>query len=144
MIHKWQYINTPKLCIVTSLHAIQYYDFSALIFTGIVIIKKYYNELLTSLPHDYMIMMQQLFKLSTSDRDDRIVPMADLIITCSNLQESMLSKTILDLLIIYAKNDYRLLGFSYLLENFIQDSKSSVIESFRNGRLNTIVINDRL
>ena len=80
-------------------------------------------------------MMQQLFKLSTSD--DRIAPMADLIITCSNLQESMLSKMILDLLIIYAKNDYRLLGFSYLLENFIQDSKSSVIESFRDGRLNT-------
>ena len=92
----------------------------------------HYNDLLTSLPHDYMIMMQQLFKLSNSD-DDRIAPMANLIIICSNSQESLSSKTILDLLIIYAKNDYRLLGFSYLLENFIQDSKSSVIESFRNG-----------
>ena len=79
-----------------------------------------------------MIMMQQLFKLSNSD-DDRIAPMANLIITRSNSLESLSSKTILDLLIINVNNDYRLLGFSYLLENFIHDSKSSVIELFRNG-----------
>ena len=90
-----------------------------------------------------MIMMQQLFKLSTSD--DTIAQMADLIITCSNSQESygLSSNIILNLMIIYAKNDYRLLGFSYLLEKFVQDLKSSVIESFRNGKLNTIVIKGR-
>ena len=78
-------------------------------------------------------MMQTLFRLSTDD--DRIAPMADLIVTYSKSQESLSSKMILDLLIIYVKNDYRLLGFSYLLENFIQDSKCSVIESFRQGWL---------
>ena len=77
-----------------------------------------------------MIKMQKFFRLTTND--DKTNPMAELIITCSNSEEPLSSKMILDLLIVCVKNDYRLLGLSYLLESFVQDS---VIESFRHGWL---------
>ena len=74
-------------------------------------------------------MMQELYRFST--KRDSFAPLTNLIKTCSN--ESLSKKMMLDLLIVDVNNDYRLLGFSYLLEKFVQDIKSSVIESFRNG-----------
>ena len=74
-------------------------------------------------------MMQELYRFST--KRDSFTSLANLITTCS--KESLSKKMMLHLLIIDVNNDYRLLGFSYLLEKFVQDTKSSVIESFRNG-----------
>ena len=47
MIHKWQYIDTSKLCIVTSLIAslvLEFYDFAILMNTNRLVVRMVYEK----------------------------------------------------------------------------------------------------
>jgi len=100
-------------------------------FIGITILMKYYNDLLTSLPKDYVITLHHFCKLMHITDDDKITKIADLVASCSNSKES--NRMILDMMILSLKNNYRLLGFSYALEKLVEGSKFAVIESLRVG-----------
>jgi len=95
------------------------------------LLRKYYNELWISLPENYLVTLQWLSKSEDIIDASNMTHLVDLAISCPNA--TMSNKIILDLLIFTAKNDFQLLGFSYLLEKIMQDSKLVVIQSFRNG-----------
>ena len=117
------------------------------IFTGLVVLKKHYDNLMTSVPKDYKIIIHMLSSLSGKSDDEVIASQGHLIAASLRLKESSAQEMILHSMIVYARNDYRLLGFSYLLENATQDPNSAAIESFRNGWLefnNTIDIELRI
>ena len=100
---------------------------------GAVLLRKHYNELWMSLPEDYIITLQKLYKPGKIIDVNKITGFIDLVISCPNAPLS--NKMILDILIFTAKSDTQLLGFSYLLEKLVQDSKVAVVKLFRNGWL---------
>ena len=101
-----------------------------MILIGITILKKYYDDLLTSLPKDHVITLHHFCKLMHIS-NDKITEIADLVASSSNSKES--NRVILDAMILSLKNDYWLLGFSYALEKLVEGSKFAVIESLRVG-----------
>ena len=84
------------------------------------------------LPEDHMITLQRFYEIDMYKVPDEVV---DEIVLSTNSQWS--NKKIFDGLISVTKNDYQLLGFSFLIERLatrnVLISDCPVIESFRNG-----------
>ena len=98
-------------------------------------LRKYYDDLWMSLPKNCMDTLEKFYKPGGIIDTNKIIGLFDLVTACPNSTVS--NQMLIDVLIFCtAKNDTQLLGFSYLLERLVQDSKISVIKSFRNGWLN--------
>ena len=80
-----------------------------------------------------MDTLEKFYKPGGIIDTNKITGLFDLVTACPNSTVS--NQTLIDILIFTAKNDTQLLGFSYLLGRLVQDSKISVIKSFRNGWL---------
>ena len=96
---------------------------------GFTLLKKHYDNLWMSLPEDIMITLGQLCKFENFKTNDRFL---NLITSCPDYKQS--NKMILYGLMYNARNVFRLLGLSYLMEKLVASpTNATVIESFRNG-----------
>ena len=100
---------------------------------GAALLRKYYDDFWMSLPKNYMDTLEKFYKPGGAIDTSKIIGLSDLITACPNSTVS--NQMLIDIFIFTAKNDTQLLGFSYLLEKLVKDSKISVIKSFRNGLL---------
>ena len=104
-----------------------------IISTGVATLKKHYNNLWMSLPEDHMITLERLHKMEMYTISDNVI---DQIMSSTNSQWS--NKKLLNLIISITKNDYQLLGLSFILERLeagdVLMTDCPHIESFRNGR----------
>ena len=82
-----------------------------IILTGVATLMKHYNNLWMSLPEDHMITLGRFFDIEMYKICDEVI---NQIVSSTNPQWS--NKKILDLLISVTKNDYQLLGLSFLIE----------------------------
>ena len=100
--------------------------------SGVMTLKKHYNNLWIILPEDHKITLQRFYEMNIYEIPDKIV---DQIISSTNSQWS--NRKILNGLISAAANDNQLLGLSLLIERLVTGgiliSDCPNIGSFRNG-----------
>ena len=106
----------------------------ATILTGVATLKKHYNNLWKGLPEDHMITLGRFCDIKMYGIYDDVV---DQIISSANSQWANMQ--IFNILISLIKNDFQLLGLSFLIERLTTGglliSECPNIESFRNGQL---------
>ena len=104
-----------------------------IISTGVATLKKHYNNLWMSLPEDHIITLGRFYEFKMYALSDDII---DQITSSTNSQWS--NKKLLNLMISITKNDYQLLGLSFLIQGLaigdISVTDCPHIELFRNGR----------
>ena len=99
--------------------------------TGVVTLKKHYNNLWINLPEDHMITLQRFYDIGIYELRDEAITQ---IISSTDSQWS--NRKIFNILISATENDNQLLGLSFLIERLVTGgviSDCPNIESFKNG-----------